>query len=271
MSPNNEALPYFSRFGRSFVEIHEYRFVLYQLIRQQLILRYRRTVFGYLWTLLNPLLMMSVTASVFSTIFKMDLRTYAVFLFAGMIPFTYFSTAVTQCGQSLIGNESLIKKIFIPKIIFPLATSVALLIDSVLSSFALLIIIFVIAGNISFSLFAVPFCFVLLFLFTFGAALVMAVCTTYFRDLQYVVGILMQALLFLTPVFYKPDSLSGKVASLIKLNPLTPFIEMFRAPIVSGELPSLELVCLCSLFAAISLTIGIWFFRRSERDIAFRL
>src|SRR3569832_2880104 len=95
-----------------FSELYEFRFVLQQLVRQQLTLRYRRTVFGYLWTLFNPLLMMSVTAVVFSTIIKMDLKTYAIFLFSGMIPFIYFSTSVTQSGQSLIGNEGLIKIFF---------------------------------------------------------------------------------------------------------------------------------------------------------------
>lgn len=99
-------------------ELYRFRFVLQQMISQQLTLRYRRTVLGYLWTLFNPLLMMSVTAVVFSTIFKMDLKTYAVFLFSGMIPFTCFSTIVTQSGQSLIGNEGLIKKFTYLKLFF---------------------------------------------------------------------------------------------------------------------------------------------------------
>src|SRR3569832_2176940 len=110
-----------------FSELYEFRFVLQQLVRQQLTLRYRRTVFGYLWTLFIPLLMMSVTAVVFSTILKMDLKTNAIFLFSGMIPFIYFCTSVTQSGLSLIGNEALIKKIYIPKILYPLGFSVTLL------------------------------------------------------------------------------------------------------------------------------------------------
>ena len=271
MSFKSGFLSSINKIGDDFSEVYRYRFVLYQLIRQQLILRYRRTVFGYMWTLLNPLLMMSVTALVFSTIFKMDLKTYAVFLFAGMIPFTYFSQAVTQSGQSLIGNESLIKKIYIPKMVFPLATSIALLVDSLLSAMALFIIIFCIGGQVSFALLIIPLCFFLLFLFSFGFALIMAVCTTYFRDLQHVVGILMQALLFLTPVFYKPDSLSGKVSSLIQINPLTPFIELFRAPIVNGQFPSVMILGVTCLLGILSSIFGLWFFRRCERDIAFRL
>ena len=108
-------------FNQQLIEVSKFKFVLQQLVRQQLILRYRRTALGYLWTLINPLLMMSVTAVVFSTLFKLELKTYAVFLFAGMIPWNYFNSSVVQSGSSFINNESLIKKIYLPKSLFPLS------------------------------------------------------------------------------------------------------------------------------------------------------
>jgi len=252
-------------------ELNEFKPVLQQLVKQQLTLRYRRTVFGYLWTLFNPLLMMSVTALVFSTIFKMELKTYAIFLFAGMIPFTFFSTSVTQSGQSLIGNEGLIKKVYIPKLLFPLSTSLALLVDSVLTAGALFIIILAIGGKLTFALLFIPIAYILLSLFSFGIALVMTISTVYFRDLQHVVGILMQALLFLTPIFYKPELLAGKVAWLITLNPLTQFVELFRAPIYQGVFPATTVILQASLFAILSVVIGLWFFRKHENRVAFRL
>ncbi len=214
---------------------------------------------------------MSVTAVVFSTIFNMDLKTYAIFLFAGMIPFSYFSTSVVQSGQSFIQNESLLKKIYVPKLLFPLGVSVALLIDSLLTFVALFLIVVVIGGKISFALIFVPFAYLLLFLFTFGVALVMSVSTVYSRDLQHIVGILMQALLFLSPVFYKPDALQGKVAWLISLNPLTQFIDLFRTPIYSGEFPSLTTVLISMALAATSVFVGLWFFAKHENKVAFRL
>lgn len=260
-----------NKFFQYLSELYEFRFVLQQLVRQQLILRYRRTVFGYFWTLLNPLLMMSVTAIVFSTIFKMDLKTYAIFLFAGMIPFAFFSTSVTQSGQSLIGNEGLIKKVYIPKLIFPLGISVALLIDSVLTATALFIIILAIGGNLTLALFFIPVGYLLLFLFSFGIALVMTISTVYFRDLQHVVGIFMQALLFLTPVFYKPEALQGKVSWVIALNPLTQFVELFRMPIYLGVFPEASTVLKAGFLSVLSLAVGLWFFRRHEHRVAFRL
>lgn len=252
-------------------EIYEHRNILYQLVRQQITLRYRRTVFGYLWTLLNPLLMMSVTAVVFSTIFKMDLKTYAIFLFSGVIAFNLFGTTVTQSGQSLIGNEQLIKKIYIPKLLFPLSISLTLLIDSLLMASSLFIIIFAIGSPITSAMFFILPAYLILFTFSFGLALIFSVSAVYFRDLQHVIGIVMQALVFLSPVYYKPEALSGKVAGIIKMNPLTQFIEMFRAPIFEGHLPSGSVVLQATLYACLSLSIGLWFFRKHEHQVAFRM
>lgn len=252
-------------------EIHEHRHVFYQLVRQQIILRYRRTIFGYLWTLLNPLLMMSVTAVVFSTIFNMDLKTYAIFLFSGVIAFNLFGTCVTQSGQSFIGNEGLIKKIYIPKILFPLAISTTLLIDSLLMASSLFIIILFIGGKVTVSLLFIPIAYLLLFTFSFGLALTFSVSAVYFRDLQHVIGIIMQALVFLSPVYYKPEAMSGKVAWIIALNPLTQFIDLFRSPIDQGVLPATNVVLQATLYACVSLITGLWFFRKHEYRIAFRL
>lgn len=249
----------------------KFRFVLQQLVRQQLILRYRRTALGYLWTLINPLLMMSVTAVVFSTLFKLELKTYAVFLFAGMIPWNYFNSCVVQSGSSFINNESLIKKIYLPKSLFPLSISLGILIDSILSFFALLVIILVLGGQFSLPLLFIPIAFILLFFFTFGIALIFSIITVFFRDMQYIVTVAMQALFFLTPVMYNKDMLGGKVAMLVSLNPINPFIEMFRSSLVSGVLPSLWTIGQSVLFATISMLIGFSVFIYNEKKIVFRL
>lgn len=252
-------------------EIKQHRNVLSQLVRQQITLRYRRTFFGYLWTLFNPLLMMSVTAIVFSEIFKMDLKTYAVFLFSGVIAFNLFGAIVAQCGQSLVNSEQLIKKIYIPKIFFPLAISITMLIDSLLMFVSLFVIIFFIGGDISISLVGLLPAYVLLYFFALGFGLITSIVTVYFRDLLHIINILMQALVFLSPVYYKPDSLSVKVKSLIELNPLTQFIELFRSPIFNASFPASEFYVQSALYAAISLIAGVWIFRKHEQRVTFRM
>jgi ABC-type polysaccharide/polyol phosphate export permease len=245
--------------------------VLSHLVAQQLILRYRRTALGYVWTLINPLLMMSVMAVVFSTLFKADLKTFAVSLFAAMIPWNFFSSVVTQSGSSFINNEGLIKKIYIPKVIFPLSIAFALLIDSLLSFLALFAIILALGGTLSWSLLFLPISFLLLFLFAMGIGLIMSIATVFFRDLQHVILIAMQGLFFLTPILYKHDALAGKVAWLVGMNPVTPFIALFRVPLIEATLPSGSVLLQTAAISASAMAIGLFVFLRQEKKIVFRL
>ena len=252
-------------------ELYKSRDVLYQLVAQQLILRYRRTALGYLWTLINPLLMMTVMALVFSTLFKADLKTFTVFLFAGMIPWNFFNSVVTQSGTSFINNEALIKKIYLPKVIFPVSIALALLIDGALSFLALFAIIIIIGGSLTWALLFIPIAYLLLFFFALGVGMIMAVATVFFRDLQYVILIAMQGLFFLTPIIYKHDALSGKVAWLVGLNPVIPFIELFRAPLSMGHLPGLLVIGQATVLSLSAMTVGVLVLSRQQRKIVFRL
>lgn len=252
-------------------ELYAYRSVFNQLVRQHLVLRYRRTMLGFLWTLINPLLMLSVTAIVFSTIFKLDLVTYSIYLFAGMVPWTFFSTSTTQACGALISNEGLIKKIYLPKIIFPLSVCVGNLVDSLLAFAALFLLVLGFGGTLSWALLFIPIAFVLLFIFTLGVSLALATVTVYFRDVQYMVGILLQAVFFLTPIIYKRDGLSGAAADLVALNPLLHFIDLFRLPLHEARLPSGATVLTASALAVLSLAIGWLIFTRQEKKIVYRL
>lgn len=253
------------------LELQKFAPVLRQLVRQQLILRYRRTALGYLWTLINPLLMMSVTAIVFATLFKVELKTFAIFLFAGMIPWNFFNSAVVQSSTAFISNESLIKKIYLPKLLFPLSVSLGILIDSFLSFIALFLIIILLGGALSWSLIFLPIAFMLLFFFTFGLALIISVATVFFRDLQYIMTVAMQALFFLTPVIYNKQMLAGKIAWLVSMNPVASYIELFRAPLVEAMFPSLSVIINAIFFALLSMAFGVAIFIRYEKKIVFRL
>lgn len=259
------------RFSGRVLEIFKARNVLRQLVRQQLILRYRRTALGYLWTLVNPLLMMSVMALVFSSLFKLDFKEFAIFLFAGMIPWSFFNSVSTQSAHAFINNEGLIKKIYIPKIVFPLSIAIALLIDCILSFVALFIIIIALGGGVSWAIFTLPIYFLLLFCFSFGIGLMASVMTVFFRDLQYVIIIAMQGLFFLTPVLYKHDALSGKVAWLVGLNPVVPFIDIFRAPLYRGVMPDSHVILSAIVYSLVSILLGLFYFYKQEKRIVYRL
>lgn len=253
------------------LELYVSRNVLQQLVMQQLILRYRRTLLGYLWTLINPLMMMSVMAIVFSTLFKADIKFFAISLFAAMIPWNFFSSVVTQSGGAFINNEGLIKKIYLPKLIFPLSIALALLVDGLLSFFVLFVIILVIGGGVSWSLLFLPIGFALLFLFALGMGLIMSIATVFFRDLQHVILIAMQGLFFLTPILYKHEALTGEVAWLVGLNPVTPFITLFRAILIEAALPAFSVLLQTVAISVSAMAIGVFVFLRLEKKIVFRL
>lgn len=245
--------------------------VVAQLLLQHLILRYRRTFLGYFWTLLNPLLMMTVMAVVFANLFNVELKAFAIFLFAGMIPWNFFNSVVAQSSGSFINNEGLIKKIFIPKLVFPLSISLALFIDSVLSFFVLFAIILLLGGSLSWALLFLPLSFILMFIFSFGLGVATSVATVYFRDLQYVITIGLQGLFFLTPIFYKKDAIFGGASLFINLNPVTPFISLFRDPILNGVIPEISVIIQTAVYALFSLIIGLIIFIFAEKKIIYRL
>jgi ABC-2 type transport system permease protein/lipopolysaccharide transport system permease protein len=252
-------------------EVIATRSVLVQLIRQLLILRYRRTMLGYLWTLINPLLMMTITALVFSNLFKVELRTFAIFMFAGMVPWNFFNAMVVQSSHAFITNEGLIKKIYLPKMLFPLSVAGATLVDSVLSLCALFLIIVLIGGEPSWALFFLPLAYVILFFFALGISMIIAIATAFYRDLQHMITIAMQALFFLTPIIYDKSFIVGGVEMLLNLNPVTPFIDLFRSPIRYGEWPEMMTVLHSIEIAAASMIVGLFFFLRLEKKIVFRL
>ena len=252
-------------------ETIEFRPFLYQMVSQLIFIRYRRTVFGYLWTLLNPLLMMSVTALVFSSIYNIDLKTFAIYMFSGTIGFNFFSNSVSQSAQSFIGNESLLLKVYIPRFMFPLSNVLFVSIDNVLMMLALSLIILVIGGKLSLALFFLPFAYLIIFMFSLGISLIASIMSVYFRDLPHLLVITFQALLFLSPVFIKPTELSSRINILFKYNPLTYYIDLFRSPIYENSFPPLSSILISIILSIVSLFIGFKIFNKYQGNIALRL
>ena len=252
-------------------DLYAHRHTFRYLVRLQLILRYQRTVLGFAWTLLNPLVTMTIAAIVFSMILRIELRSYAVFLLSGTIPWLFFSTALLQSVGAFVNNEGLIKKVYIPKLIFPGSVAASALIDSLLAAVALLLILVVIGGKIGAQLLVLPFAFLLLFPFVLAMGLIASVATVYFRDLQYIVNHILQLVYFLTPVLYPLDMIPPKFHALYALNPMVHYIELFRAPIYRGVMPGGEVLLITAMIGFGSLLVALAVFRRFENQLVFRL
>ncbi|WP_367646244.1 ABC transporter permease [Azonexus fungiphilus] len=146
-----------------------------------------------------------------------------------------------------------------------------MLVDNLLMFMSLFLVIIMLGGEVTLAMFGLIPAYILLFLFSFGLALVNAILSVYFRDLLHIIGVLMQAFIFLSPVYYKPQDLDSKLYKLIEVNPFTQFVELFRQPIFGGGLPSMECYIFSIFFAALSISFGIWFFRKYEHRVVFRM
>ena len=228
-------------------EIIEYRQVLRQLIHQQITMRYRRTFFGFLWTLLNPLLNMAIIAVVFSLVMKFQVNEYAIFLFAAMIPWSVFSNSLNQGGGALLANESLFKKIYLPKQLFVISVVISTLVDSLLSTACLFIIALILGAKISAALLFLPVAFLLLVMFSLGVTFILSIVTVYYRDVQYLIGVVLQALYFATPIIYPITAIPEKFHAIFTWNPLVYYIDLFRSPIYFGTLPDAHSLIICSV------------------------
>lgn len=249
-----------------FEKLGRYRTLLYRLVQRDLKVKYRRSFLGYLWSLLNPLLMMAVMSVVFSHMFRFDIPNYPLYLITGQIMFTFFSESTNMAMGSIIGNESLIKKVYVPKYIFPVSRVLSCFVTLLFSLAAVVIVMLV--TRVRFTpmvlLFPLPLLYVLLF--SMGVGLILSVLAVYFRDITHLYGVAVTALMYLTPIFYPISSISGRIRPIIEINPLYLFIDCFREIILYGTFPTLTHTLLSIAWCLAMLIIGTLVFRRRQSN-----
>ncbi len=249
----------------------KYSYLIQQLVVQQLTMKYRRTVFGFLWSLLNPLLTMSVSAFVFSMVTRIPLENFVIFIFSGLIPWGLFSSLFVNGGSSLLASEGLIKKIYIPRYIFPLTNALAICFDSFLSFICLFIIILAFGQKINAAALFLPISFILLIFFSFGLCLIANILFVYFRDLQQIFTILLQVGYYATPILYPLSMIPEKYHGIFELNPMTHFLQLFRAPLYDGTIPATTTILFCTLMSVTSMIAGLLTFYKYKNHVVFRM
>ena len=246
--------------------------VLQNMVTQELRIRYHRSVLGFLWTLINPILMMVTLTMVFSQLFgNGDWKQYAIYLFAGQIPWSLFAGSLTDCSHSIVANEGLIRKIYLPKLIFPLAKVLINLTTFILSLVALYFVVWMLGPRFSAAMLMLPVVIALFATFALGLGLILAVANTFFRDTSHLVGVVLQAWYFATPIIYGHDELKPAMLARCWLNPAFPFIRMFQLIIRDGQWPTLTLFLAAAGIATVSLGIGYVTFKTHENKLVFRL
>jgi ABC-2 type transport system permease protein len=240
----------------------KYSFLLYNLIKRDFVTKYRRSVLGVLWSVLNPLLMMCVLSVVFTNLFRFQIPHYPVYYITGSLIFNFMSEATMNALTSIVTNDTLIKKVRIPLFIFPIEKAAFSLVNTFFAFLAVLVVS-PILGVPPTPAMTVSWLFILYtFVFSMGAGMLLASIYVYFRDISHLYGVFTTAWMFLTPIMYPVDKLPPVLLNLMKFNPMYHFVESFRTAALYGQFPTLNQHLRCIVMAAASVAIGSLIFNK---------
>lgn len=244
----------------------EYKEFLWQFTAQQLKTRYSGSILGFLWTLLNPVLSCLAFAVVFALINRWNLRTTGLYFFAGYIPWFFFVNATTSATFSIIGNAQYVTRIYVPRIIFPLASLLVNLADLLAGMLVVFAYMIIFGTGFSPALAIIPLGIVLFWVFALGIGFMFATVNVFLRDFQFLWTSVSFLWFFFTPILYPMSALPETVRPYFEANPVLPFIRMFQQPICDGVMPSIETLGLALLYSVTVLIVGVTAFTRSERS-----
>ena len=251
-------------FRDTFSVFRRYYYLLANLVQRDLKVKYRRSALGFLWSILNPILMMLIMAAVFSYMFRFEIEYFAAYLLSAQLIFNFYSGATSTAMSSILGYSALIKKVYIPKYIFPFEKVVFEFINALFAVVALFVVLLVTRVPLTPWIALLPVPLLLLFVFNLGVGLILSTLVVFFRDVQHLYGVIVVALNYLTPIFYPASMLPGWMQFAIKFNPLYWYVAMFRQVVLYGvaPTPTMWICCLfCSVFA---LLIGLFIFKANQ-------
>lgn len=242
----------------------KYHYLLEDLVAKDFKLKYRRSVLGFLWSILNPLLMMLVITAVFSNIFKSDIEYFPVYYLCGYLIFNFVIEATNGALTSIVQSGYLIKKVYIPKYIFPLEKSSFALVNVLFSFVAVVIVILITGMPIKTTIFLIPIPIFLAFIFSTGLGLILASMNTFFRDMGHLYSVWTTAWMYLTPMFYPISIIPDNIKTVIYYNPLYYYVTYLRMLVIDGEIPGMEINVICICFSFLFLLIGLLIFKRNQ-------
>jgi ABC-2 type transport system permease protein len=248
-----------------------YGFLLKQLVSRDFKTKYKRSVLGILWSFLNPLLTMIVQYIVFSTIFKTNIPNFAVYLLVGIIFFNFFAEATSMGLMAIVGNSSLITKVYIPKYIFPVSKVLSSAINLLISMVPLIIMVLVTSVKITKAILLLPFSIICTIIFCIGMSFILSSAMVYFRDTQFLWNIISMLWMYATPIFYPESILPQQLMPLFKLNPLYHFIRFSREIILAGVSPEPQAYLFCIIASIVPFVLGVVVFKKAQDRFVLKI
>ena len=245
--------------------------LLSELVSRDIKIKYRRSVLGVLWTVLNPLCMMVILSIVFSNIFKFDVENFPLYVLSGQVVFNFFNDATTSSMTSILFNASLIKKVYVPKYLFVLARIVSSFINLIASLCALLVMMVVTRVELHWEVILAIIPLTMLVGFSLGVGLILAALTVKFRDIMHLYAVFTTGLMYLTPVIYPISILPETIKKLVMMNPLTNYLEMFRDVMFNHALPSIGGIVIGLAEMILVFVLGLWVFYKKQDEFILEL
>lgn len=248
-----------------------YRFLIRQLIGRDFKTKYKRSVLGVLWSFLNPLLTMTVQYIVFSTVFKTDIPNFPLYLLTGIVCFNFFNESCTMSLSSIVGNASLITKVYVPKYIYPVSRTLSSGINLLLSLIPLFAVALLTGAPVRPTLLLLPFGLICLLALSLGIGMFLATSMVFFRDTQFLWGVVSMLWMYATPIFYPESIIGEQFILLFKCNPLYHIIRFIRIILMDGVSPEPKAYALCLIASLVPLLIGAVVFKKNQDKFILNL
>ena len=244
--------------------------LLRELVVRDIKVRYRHSALGLVWTVLNPLLMMVVITIVFSTLFKQNIPNFPIYYLSGSLIFAFNSESTTTALNSIISNASLIKKVYIPKYLFPLSNVLSGLVNLGFSLIAMFIVMLITDAPFHATLLLLPIPIFYTFLFSVGLGILLSAVTVFFRDIAHFYSVFILAWTYFTPIFYPVEILPDAVMKLMQINPMYPLVTYMRSIVLYGVFPSLKENLLCLCLGLLMLALGLFvFYKKQDKFVLY--
>ncbi len=248
-----------------FVKLKQYIPLINNLVSRDLKVKYRRSVLGFLWSILNPLLMALVIHTVFSRLFRFQVEYFATYYLIGSLVFNFVIDATANALGSIIGAAGLIKKVYIPKYIFPIQKCVFAFVNMLFGCVAVVVVMIIQGVPFAPTIFLFPIPMIYAFIFACGFGLVLASMTVFFRDIQHLYSVFTAVWMYLTPIIYPEEMLlSNGLGIIMKLNPMYYYTHYLRSLVMYGTIPSFSENIICIVYAALMLVVGVLFFKKTQ-------
>ena len=249
----------------------KFRPLLSELIARDIKTKYRKSILGVLWTILNPLFMMIVLSVVFSNLFRFDIEYFPVYLLSGQLIFNLFSESTTNAMSAIIANGPLIKKIYVPKYMFVISRIFSSSINLLASFTALIFVMLAMRVDLHYTVPLVPIPLIFIIFFSLGIGLILSSIAVKFRDIVHLYSVFVTALMYLTPVIYPMSILPEWLEKIVLINPITNILIMFRDVMMNNTVPGIASIGIAIVETAIALAFGLYVFYKSQDTFILNL